>query len=154
MPRLCRWPPILKEGLCLSGPFDNSPQDRWEGHEVQRKSILDFISNENIKNVVFLSGDVHVAFAFKLIKTDNQQVIARQITSSAFNWGIGLNDCNFGQTSPLKGTNGAYKPESLTGKFITKDNFCRVVVDEGKVMVNFYDAKSGESLRYFDFSLE
>jgi alkaline phosphatase D len=34
------------------------PYDRWEGYEAERQSMLRFLS-ENVKNVVFLTTDVH-----------------------------------------------------------------------------------------------
>lgn len=147
--------PDSKSGdICLTKIFDNSPEDRWEGHTNQRKEILDIVNNENIKNVIFLSGDVHVSYAFDLYEKENKKIIARQITSSAFNWGIGLNDCNFGKSNPLKGTDGMYRPVNRTGNFITRDNFCRVVVKTNKAEVSFYHAKTGKRLRNFFIPLE
>ncbi len=147
--------PDSKSGdVCLTKKFDNSPEDRWEGHPEQRKEILDFINKEKIKNVVFLSGDVHLSYAFDLVENKNKRIIARQITSSAFNWGIGLHDCNFGKSTPLKGTVGMYQPVNLTGKFITRDNFCRIVVETNKAEVSFYHAKTGKCVRNFSIPLE
>jgi alkaline phosphatase D len=34
--------------------------DGWEGYLNERQEILDFVSINDIKNVVFLSGDVHM----------------------------------------------------------------------------------------------
>ncbi len=36
--------------------------DRWEGYWQDRKEILDFIQDNNIEGVVFLTGDVHASF--------------------------------------------------------------------------------------------
>ncbi|MDB4222947.1 alkaline phosphatase family protein [Granulosicoccus sp.] len=147
-------PDSKENDLCLTKIFDNSPEDRWEGFTTQRKEILDFINEENIKNVVFLSGDVHASYAFDIYENQNKRVIARQLTSSAFNWGVGLTDCNFGKYEPLKGANGMYRLLNRTGAFVTKDNFCRVVVKTNEAKVNFYHAKNGKSLREFSFPLE
>jgi alkaline phosphatase D len=38
------------------------PYDRWEGYPAEREEILNFISENDIKNVVFLTGDLHVNF--------------------------------------------------------------------------------------------
>jgi phosphodiesterase/alkaline phosphatase D-like protein len=35
------------------------PYDRWEAYSAERKEILDFIQNNNIKNVIWLSTDFH-----------------------------------------------------------------------------------------------
>ena len=147
-------PDSKSKNTCLTKIFDNSPQDRWEGHQKQRKEILDFIKKEKIKNVFFLSGDVHVSYAFDIVEKSSSEVIARQITSSAFNWGVGLNDCNFGKSQILLGTNGEYIVRNLTENFITRDNFCRVVLKDNEVNVQFYSAKSGESLRDVPLPIE
>lgn len=41
------------------GLWDFALNDRWEGYKAQRTEILNFIVNNNIKNVVWLSGDFH-----------------------------------------------------------------------------------------------
>lgn len=38
------------------------PYDRWEGYPAEREEILNFISENNVKNVVFLTGDLHINF--------------------------------------------------------------------------------------------
>ncbi|MBI3989063.1 MAG: alkaline phosphatase D family protein, partial [candidate division NC10 bacterium] len=35
------------------------PYDRWEGYAAEREEILDFIRARGIKNVLFLTGDLH-----------------------------------------------------------------------------------------------
>jgi alkaline phosphatase D len=38
------------------------PYDRWEGYAAERSELLDFIRAEGIKNVVFVTGDLHANF--------------------------------------------------------------------------------------------
>jgi len=137
----------------LNQRFDNSPQDRWEGHTIQRLEILDYIKQHNIPNVIFLSGDVHVSYAFSLSHKNNKSFKVHQLTSSAFNWGLGLNDGHFSKGSPLKGTNNSYIPQNLAGNVINEDNFCRVAVKTNKVDVKFYHAKTGKVLRSVEIDL-
>ena len=35
------------------------PYDRWEGYAAERKEILDFLADWGVRNVVFLTGDLH-----------------------------------------------------------------------------------------------
>ncbi|MBI2877434.1 MAG: alkaline phosphatase D family protein [Candidatus Tectomicrobia bacterium] len=35
------------------------PYDRWEGYAAERKEILDFIRTSGMRNVVFITGDLH-----------------------------------------------------------------------------------------------
>jgi len=47
-------------------PWDVAANDRWEGYPGQRKELLDYIDQHDIKNVWFLSGDFHVCFVSRL----------------------------------------------------------------------------------------
>ena len=47
----------------MNGPLISGllflPYDRWEGYAAERQEIIDFIKLNNIKNVIFLSTDIH-----------------------------------------------------------------------------------------------
>lgn len=43
-------------------PWDFVADDRWEGYPLQRYELLEFIHSENLRNVWFVSGDLHVCF--------------------------------------------------------------------------------------------
>ena len=36
------------------------PYDDWEGYGAERSEILDFIRNNGIKNVIFMTTDLHL----------------------------------------------------------------------------------------------
>ncbi|MGB7291888.1 MAG: alkaline phosphatase D family protein [Thermodesulfobacteriota bacterium] len=38
------------------------PYDRWEGYPAEREEILTFISENDIKNLIILTGDLHINF--------------------------------------------------------------------------------------------
>ncbi len=40
--------------------------DQWDGYSVERKKLYDIILNNNIKNVIVLTGDIHTAWAMDL----------------------------------------------------------------------------------------
>lgn len=40
--------------------------DQWDGYAAERKNLYDFIRNNNIDNVVVLTGDIHTAWAMDL----------------------------------------------------------------------------------------
>lgn len=50
----------------LSDPWDAAAEDRWEGYAAQREELLDFIVDNEIGNVWFLAGDIHVGFIGRL----------------------------------------------------------------------------------------
>ena len=67
-PRQLAW---LKAGLkasaatfkfiCSSVPFHLNGIDKWGGFKAERRQLVEFIENENIRNVVVLSADLHAA---------------------------------------------------------------------------------------------
>ena len=60
------------------------PYDRWEGYQAERTELLNFIGDNNIENVVFLTTDIHANWAGPLyadITAENAKPKAYEITS-------------------------------------------------------------------------
>ncbi len=51
------WKIVINE--LAFGELFAMPYDRWEGYAAERAEILNFIRDNNIENVVFLTGDLH-----------------------------------------------------------------------------------------------
>lgn len=52
--------------------FDRRPSvrmDRWDGYPAERQHIFDFINENDLKNIVVVTGDVHTSWAFDLTAT-------------------------------------------------------------------------------------
>ena len=45
---------------------ENILLDIWDGYPVERQKIMDYLEAKEMKNVVFLTGDFHSAFAFEV----------------------------------------------------------------------------------------
>ena len=45
------------------GPNHGVINDGWDGYQAERKELLDFIIDNDIQNVVALTGDIHTFFA-------------------------------------------------------------------------------------------
>ncbi|MFK7947531.1 MAG: alkaline phosphatase [Saprospiraceae bacterium] len=45
---------------------ENILLDIWDGYPVERQKIMDYLTQKEMKNVVFLTGDFHSAFAFEV----------------------------------------------------------------------------------------
>ncbi|MBL0080518.1 MAG: alkaline phosphatase D family protein [Bacteroidetes bacterium] len=45
--------------------------DQWDGYLADRNEILDFIKDNNIDNVIVLTGDIHTAWAMDVAKNTN-----------------------------------------------------------------------------------
>lgn len=77
--------------------------DKWKGGNNLRAEILQYINDNNISNVFFLSGDVHCAYTAMLELPNGSPVY--NIVSSALNWPIiGLTQGNL-DIGPLSGYN-------------------------------------------------
>jgi len=55
---------MIPEPLQLQGWFGGN--DRWEGYAPERTEVLQFIADNNIQNVIWVSADVHTTFINKL----------------------------------------------------------------------------------------
>ncbi|MDH3257060.1 MAG: alkaline phosphatase D family protein [Nitrospinota bacterium] len=67
------------------------PYDRWEGYEAERKEILNFIRDNNIENVIFLTTDLHSNIMNEVAIdgfTDPEPIAFEAITGpiSTFTW--------------------------------------------------------------------
>lgn len=56
--------PLATLGLILNG-------DQWDGYPAERKRLFDYIMQQNIKDVVVLSGDIHSSWASDLPHPDS-----------------------------------------------------------------------------------
>jgi alkaline phosphatase D len=60
---------VIFSPLHDSKVFSRRPQirmDRWDGYPAERRRIFDFIYENNLKNIVVVTGDVHSSWAFEL----------------------------------------------------------------------------------------
>lgn len=61
------------------------PYDRWEGYEAERLELLNFIRDNQIENVVFLTTDIHANWAAPIYldkdNTEETRGIAYEVTS-------------------------------------------------------------------------
>ena len=57
---------LSPSAMILSYPPKDTITDAWKDYPIERNAILDFLEEKNIKNVVFLSGDIHIPFVAEL----------------------------------------------------------------------------------------
>ena len=57
------------------------PYDRWEGYAAERREFLDFLKDNDIKNVIFLTTDLHAAIV-KTVEGRYKEVIVGAIGST------------------------------------------------------------------------
>ena len=57
--------PLSEVGVLTKREHGPEP-DQWDGYTAERRALFEFLAAESIPNVVFLSGDVHTAWALEL----------------------------------------------------------------------------------------
>ncbi len=78
--------------------------DSWDGYPIERKMIIDNIKSNDIKNVLFVTGDTHSSFAFEV--TDDPFGDYDSITSEgaiAIEYGTtSINSANSNERAPTE----------------------------------------------------
>lgn len=123
--------------------------DAWKAFPEQRLRILETIRTRRIKNVVFVSGDVHGSLTARLTHSEDPDFEVHTVVSSPL--------CNskllpyakastFMLDQPLVRTaTGDYRHE-LTSTVVSEDNFAHVVVEADQILVNYHD-RNGKKLQ-------
>ena len=115
--------------------------DRWDGFPDQRNEILDFIQANQIRKVVFLSGDVHSSMSAELVDADDPDFKVVSIVSSPFFWPYPHSKASrFQLSGDLKHANRRYRIRRAT-PVVSKDNFTRVTVRPDEVKVEVFGRK-------------
>ena len=123
--------------------------DAWQAFPEQRLRLLETLRTRRIKNVVFVSGDVHGSLTARLTHSEDPDFEVHTIVSSPL--------CNskllpyakastFMLDQPLVRTaTGDYRHE-LTSTVVSEDNFAHVVVEADQILVNYHD-RDGKQLQ-------
>ena len=136
--------------------------DSWPAYPNTRKAIIEHIANNNIQNVVFLTGDIHCSNIAQLIfKKDNQDadIHAYDITSSAFYWPFPFADGDPNDFVHNSTAESQYDPFPFSGgvmdywawAFTQKDNYARIDVDREnrRLIINYFD-RDGNPIKVLD----
>lgn len=129
--------------------------DAWQAFPEQRLRLLETVRRHRIKNVIFVSGDVHGSLTSRLSHSQDPDFEVHTIVSSPF--------CNskllpyasaasfiFGDAM-ARTPSGDYR-YGLSGKVISQDNFAHLKVTAQSVQVTFHD-RDGSPLQTVDIPL-
>jgi alkaline phosphatase D len=116
--------------------------DAWQGFPEQRLRLLETIRAHAVKNVFFVSGDVHGSMTSRLSHSMDPRFDVHTIVSSPL--------CNskllpyakastFILDQPLARTAAGDYWHELTSEVISQDNFAHLVVDSERVHVRYHD---------------
>jgi alkaline phosphatase D len=114
--------------------------DAWKAFPEQRLRLLETIRTHRIKNVVFVSGDVHGSLTSRLCHSEDAGFEVHTIVSSP------LHNSKLVRTAA-----GDYRHE-LTSAVVSQDNFAHVVVEADQILVNYHD-RDGKQLQSISMKL-
>jgi alkaline phosphatase D len=129
--------------------------DAWQAFADQRLRILETLRNHGVKNVFFVTGDIHGSMTCRLRHSQDLDFEVNTIVSSPF--------CNskllpyakaadFIFDAPIARTpSGEYLSE-LTSKVVGQDNFARLYITAQSLQVTFHD-RDGRTLQTVNIAL-
>jgi phosphodiesterase/alkaline phosphatase D-like protein len=116
--------------------------DAWKAFPEQRLRLLETVRTHKIKNVVFVSGDVHGSLTSRLTHSEYPDFEVHTIVSSPLCNSKLLpyaKDATFILDQPLARTAAGDYRHELTGKVISQDNFAHLMVDAEQIRVRYHD---------------
>ena len=129
--------------------------DAWKAFPQQRLRLLETIRTHRIKNVIFVSGDVHGSLTSRLTHSEDPDFEVHTVVSSPL--------CNSKLLPYAKASTfildqllaqtaaGDYRHE-LTSNVVSEDNFAHLVVDGEQIQVNYHD-RDGKRLQTVNIPL-
>jgi alkaline phosphatase D len=123
--------------------------DAWKAFPQQRLRLLETIRTRQIKNVVFISGDVHGSLTARLSHSEDPDFEVHTVVSSPL--------CNskllpyakastFILDQPLVRTAAGDYRHELTSAVVSEDNFAHMVVEAERILINYHD-RDGKRLQ-------
>ena len=129
--------------------------DAWKAFPEQRLRLLETIRTHRIKNVIFVSGDVHGSLTSRLTHSANPDFEVHTVVSSPL--------CNskllpyakastFILDQPLAQTAAGDYRHELTSQVISQDNFAHLIVEAEQIHVRYHD-RDGKLLQSTSITL-
>ena len=116
--------------------------DAWKAFPEQRLRLLETIRTRRIKNVVFISGDVHGSLTARLTHSEDPDFEVHTIVSSPLSNSMLLpyaRTCTFVFDQPLARTNAGEYRHQLTSPVISQDNFAHLRVESRHLQVTYHN---------------
>jgi alkaline phosphatase D len=129
--------------------------DAWKAFPEQRLRLLETIRTRGIKNVLFISGDVHGSLTSRLTHSADPDFEVHTIVSSPLYNSKLLpyaNASTFILDQALARTAAGDYRHELTSEVISQDNFAHLVVDAEQVRINYHD-RDGKFLQSISIRL-
>ena len=89
------WEPLAELGMLAEDAYNAQP-DQWDGYPAARERLFSHIRREQLKNVVFLAGDVHTGWAVDIKEDPTDRIeplavefVTPSVTSQNLNEKVG-----------------------------------------------------------------
>ena len=129
--------------------------DAWKAFPEQRLRLLETIRTHRIKNVIFVSGDVHGSLTSRLTHSEDLDFDVHTIVSSPLCNSKLLpyaSESTFILNQALARTAAGDYRHELTSKVVSEDNFAHLVVDREQIQVSYHD-RNGRRLQSINIPL-
>jgi alkaline phosphatase D len=129
--------------------------DAWQAFPAQRLRLLETIRTRKIRNVVFVSGDVHGSLTSRLTHSEDPDFEIHTIVASPFYNSKLLPYAKasmFVLDQPLVRTAAGDYQHELTSTVVSEDNFAHVVVETDQILINYHD-RDGKKLQSISIEL-
>ncbi|MBT2337870.1 MULTISPECIES: alkaline phosphatase D family protein [Pseudomonas] len=129
--------------------------DAWQAFPQQRLRLLETIRSHAIKNVIFVSGDVHGSMTSRLRHSGDPDFEVNTVVSSPFYNSKLLpyaKATDFVFDRPMARTQSGEYVYELTSNVVSQDNFARLDVTAQSVQVTFHN-RDGMPLQTVDIPL-
>ncbi|TWC12641.1 MULTISPECIES: alkaline phosphatase D family protein [unclassified Pseudomonas] len=129
--------------------------DAWKAFPEQRLRLLETIRTHRIKNVIFVSGDVHGSLTSRLTHSEDPDFDVHTIVSSPLCNSKLLpyaSESTFILNQALARTAAGDYRHELTSKVVSEDNFAHLVVDRDQIQVSYHD-RNGRRLQSINIPL-
>ncbi|UWF49841.1 alkaline phosphatase family protein [Pseudomonas sp. N3-W] len=116
--------------------------DAWKAFPEQRLRLLETIRTHRLKNVIFVSGDVHGSLTSRLSHSEDPDFEVHTLVSSPLCNSKLLpyaRESTFILDQPLTRTAAGDYRHELTSKVVSQDNFAHLVVERDHLRVNYHD---------------
>lgn len=133
----------------ISPDVPHEIDDKWSGFESQRQRVLNFIKDNQIENVVFISGDVHAAMACEIRSQDDPNFKVLSLVASPFYWPYSHGDADQFRVGEVGENSGYYSEYAI--KPICDDNYGVVKTTE-QGLVFCIKSRKGKLLASYTFS--
>lgn len=123
--------------------------DQWDGYNYQRQKLIQFISDNSIKNVVFLTGDIHTSWFSEIENSSGTPIATEFVGTSVTSPGLDVIETAIGQLPQwLLNSMGGSIPAVL--KFLNSHMKYINIEDHGYMVLTVNHNKAQADLIYME----